>query len=135
MGPMRVTPAYLLAGVLVALTGVRCTKSESPGLTDAGTMDGALSCTVKAPTACPEPPLRYAAVAPIIQERCVNTCHAENIPEGPWPLTDYQHVADWADLVRDSVLGCAMPPPDAGVPITDEERLAILTWIRCGFPE
>ena len=30
---------------------------------------------------------------------------------------------------------CDGPPPDAGVPMTNEERLTILTWLRCGFPE
>jgi hypothetical protein len=33
------------------------------------------------------------------------------------------------------MLACTMPPPDAGVPMSDEERESILIWIRCGFLE
>jgi hypothetical protein len=54
---------------------------------------------------------------------------------GPWPLTAYNHVADWQDVIRADMLTCAMPPPDAGVPMGSDERVAILTWIRCGFPQ
>jgi hypothetical protein len=68
----------------------------------------------------------------IIERRCLG-CHS-GVPEGPWPLTTYEHVADWQDVVRTDLLDCSMPPPDAGVPITIDERIAILTWIRCGFP-
>jgi hypothetical protein len=87
---------------------------------------------VPAPTACPEPAPRYADVAPIFQQRCV-ICHSGW--EGPWPLNDYGHVADWQDSIRTNLLDCSMPPPDAGIPITVEERVAILTWIRCGLPK
>lgn len=50
---------------------------------------------------------------------------------GPWPLTDYQHVADWAAAVRDELLRCAMPPPEAPA-ITEGERDLLLLWVRCG---
>lgn len=93
------------------------------------------ACTVTAPATCPDPPVRYADVAPILNQRCVETCHDGQTAAGPWPLTDYPHVADWADAVRDQVLFCTMPPVDAGVPISDAERLAILNWVRCGAPE
>jgi uncharacterized membrane protein len=94
---------------------------------------GALVCTVEAPTACPDPAPTFADVQPIIQSRCT-PCHNGVDPDGPWPLVTYRHVADWADVVRDEVLTCAMPPEDGGIPMTDEDRTAILTWIRCGYP-
>jgi uncharacterized membrane protein len=106
---------------------------------DAGTPDGGTgneetssACSVPAPTACPDPAPRYADVAPIFEQRCV-ICHAGN-PGGPWSLADYGPVADWQDTIRTDVRDCSMPPTDAGVPITMEERVAILTWIRCGLP-
>jgi hypothetical protein len=52
-----------------------------------------------------------------------------------WPLTDFRHVADWQDLIHDDLLACTMPPADAGFQMTTAERVAILTWIRCGFLE
>jgi hypothetical protein len=51
-----------------------------------------------------------------------------------WELTDYQHVADWQDIIHDALLACTMPPEDAGSRITTAESIAVLTWIRCGFP-
>ena len=38
-------------------------------------------------------------------------------------------------VVRAMLLDCSMPPPDAGVTMPDEERVAILTWLLCGYPE
>ncbi len=55
--------------------------------------------------------------------------------DGGTSLLQYSHVADWNDVVRAMLLDCSMPPPDAGVPMPDEERTAILTWLLCGFPE
>lgn len=89
-------------------------------------------CTVVAPTACPDPPVSYAEVSPIFCDRCV-TCH-DGAPGASWSLADYGHVADWQQEVRGAVVTCAMPPADSGVSITDEERVKILEWIRCGVP-
>jgi uncharacterized membrane protein len=85
-----------------------------------------------APTTCPTPVPHYPDVQPIFQQRCV-VCHSDH--SARWPLTTYKDVSDWYDTIRDDVLSCTMPPPDSGVLITNEERLAILTWLRCGFPQ
>lgn len=90
-------------------------------------------CDVVAPTVCPDPPPGYAQVEPIFAQRCVS-CHY-GMPMGPWPLYEYQHIADWTDVVRADVLDCSMPPRDAGVAMSNEERMAILTWILCGIPK
>jgi len=47
-------------------------------------------------------------------------------------LDSYQDVADWKDTIRADVLDCSMPPPGQGVSISNQERTAILTWVRCG---
>lgn len=103
-------------------------------VTDAqtGSEGSVFSCSVKAPTACPNPAPRYADVLPIFQQRCTG-CHS-GVADGPWPLTEYEHIADWQDIIRGAMIDCSMPPPDAGVPMTNDERLAILTWIRCALP-
>ena len=126
-----------------SLTGMACggaTPAPPVNEVDAGTQapDGGTgheepaACSVPAPTACPEPAPRYADVAPIFEQRCV-VCHA-GAPGGPWSLSDYGHVAEWQDTIRSNLRDCSMPPPDAGLPMTLEERLAMLTWIRCGLP-
>jgi hypothetical protein len=91
-------------------------------------------CKVSLPTSCPSPKPHYSDVQPIFQQRCV-ICHDGATADSPWPLTEYEHVADWYDMIRSEVVNCTMPPADAGVPMTDDERMKILTWIRCGFPE
>ncbi len=120
--------------LMLLLVGAACEKSPVAP-TDGGTDDDATAfvCTVTAPTVCPDPAPHYPDVQPIIQRTCV-PCHNGSVG-GPWPLLQYSHVADWQDVIRAFVLDCSMPPPDAGVPISDEERTAILTWILCGFKE
>jgi hypothetical protein len=100
---------------------------------DAAVVDPAMyACGVPAPTSCPSPAPTFAAdIQPIIQRLCV-PCHV-GVADGPWPLTAYQHVADWQDIIRAAMLDCTMPP-DAGFPMTKSERLTLLTWIRCGLP-
>jgi hypothetical protein len=119
---------------LALLTGA-CRERPAGETPDGGSMDGsALVCTVQPPTVCPDPMPRWADVSSIFQQRCA-ICHNMTVVGAQWPLMQYQHVADWADLVRAMLVDCSMPPPDSGVRITDEERLRILTWILCGFPE
>lgn len=93
----------------------------------------ALHCTVEAPTSCPDDHPTYDDVQPIFARRC-NPCHNGLSKDGPWPLKSYEEITSWYDDVRTYVLTCQMPPPDGGVDISDEERLAILTWLRCGYP-
>jgi hypothetical protein len=109
-----------LLGGLAVLYPTGCTQEVVP-----------LSCTITPPVRCDDPPPRYADVAPIIEARCAGPCHS-GVPDGPWPLTDYSHVADWQDVVRADLLDCSMPPPGEGVVMPDAERTVILSWIRCG---
>lgn len=116
---------------LFALALAACT----PGDGQDGGPDGNLPplvCEVEAPTECPDPPLTYADVEPIIERRCVE-CHDGVPPE--WPLTSYRHVADWNVEIRTEMLRCTMPPRESGLEMPTEEREQILTWILCGFPE
>jgi hypothetical protein len=127
---MPVRPAIAVLAAAVANFGLACDKGV---VTPADGGVDVAACTVEAPTVCPDPPPRYADVAPLFQSRCV-PCHY-GAPGGPWPLLQYQHIADWSDIVRGMVLDCSMPPPDGGVTMTNGEREAILTWILCGLPE
>ncbi|HRI50119.1 MAG TPA: hypothetical protein PLW65_08050 [Pseudomonadota bacterium] len=118
-------------GILVTA----CDDSQSSAVQDAGSpadASAAPACMVTAPTVCPAPMPHYADVQPILQQRCV-VCHS-GLTER-WPLTMYQDVADWYDTIRDDLLHCTMPPPEAAIPMTNQERLAILTWIQCGYPK
>jgi uncharacterized membrane protein len=117
----------LLLPVLAALVSGACSSTMDAGA------DAPLACTVVPPTSCPDPPPHYPDIAPIINRRCLS-CHW-GAPEGPWPLVTYTHAADWHNVIRDQMAACSMPPPDSGATMTDEERVAIMTWILCGFLE
>jgi hypothetical protein len=119
-----------------ALARDAATRADTGGTpADAAVVDvDAGICTVQAPTSCPTPKPHYADVEPIFKQRCVG-CHNGASPDSPWPLTEYEHIADWFDIVRDEMLHCSMPPADSGLKMPDAERVAILTWIRCGFPK
>jgi len=88
-------------------------------------------CNATPATECPTPAPTYADVKPILERQCEN-CHSDT-STGPWPLTTYQDVVDWYDLVREDVLRCSMPPRDSP-PLTRAESRAILEWIECGYP-
>jgi hypothetical protein len=93
------------------------------------------------PTTCPSPPVTFANVQPFFQARCVNVCHNgvtpdPNIPGATiWPLMERAHILEWCDGIRALVADCSMPPPDAGVPMTIEERKAIVEFMRCECPK
>ena len=100
---------------------------------DTGSHNTAIACDPTVPTSCTDPAIRYADVEPILQQRCV-VCH-DGKPMGPWPLTSYEHVADWANEIRGQVSACNMPPADAGGVMTNEERDRLVLWVRCGAPK
>ena len=141
----RLRCGSLLALALGVFTGVStgCEQKAQPWMPhiDGGALaDGAVDaepfvCAVTPPTVCPDPPPRYPDVQPIFEERCV-PCHFGG-PGGPWPLRRYQEAADWFDIIRDHMLACTMPPVEYWplLPMTKEERVAILTWILCGLPQ
>lgn len=90
-------------------------------------------CRVEPVTACPDPAPTYVdTIAPIFAQHCT-TCHG-NPATGNWPLDTWEHVADWRDSIRASMLDCSMPPTDSVHAMVDAERVAILAWIRCGMP-
>ncbi len=92
------------------------------------------SCELTPPESCPSPTPTYGDIAPIISLRCAE-CHSGTTPDGPWPLNQYGLVVDWRDDIRGDLINCSMPPADAGMVMTRDERLMILSWIRCGTPQ
>lgn len=138
--------------ILVLVSCAACASSEAPAPQshDASTLQGdaeqdaslemnsdaspggpAEGCPFSPPTVCPDPKPTYADVQPIFERRCT-ACH--DGMQGQWPLTSYQHVADWFGEIRSQLIACTMPPVDSGLTMPVAERLEILTWIRCGFP-
>jgi hypothetical protein len=97
-------------------------------------VESLLDCGGGQMPSCPSPPTTFTSVAPIFGERCATPCHS-GAPNGPWPLATYEHIFEWRDQIKARLLECAMPPPESGITITNDERRAILAWISCGSPE
>jgi cytochrome c5 len=95
--------------------------------------DAPFVCDVVAPTSCPDPAPKFADVQPIFTRQC-GVCHGQDWT-GEWPLDNYSHISDWQDSIRDELVRCSMPPRDGGVVISLENRMKILSWIRCGLPK
>lgn len=111
---------------------------SSPSASDAGALavQNAIrtSCDLSSPAACPAPFPHYSDIAPIVQRSCV-PCHPGATADSQWPLTEYDDVAAWADVVQNLLCTYRMPPLDGGIPMTDADRVVILEWIQCGSPK
>jgi uncharacterized membrane protein len=131
---MHGRPFALAGAATLMVAAASCSNTAPRAAADAGAAgSAALVCNVSAPTVCPDPPPHYGDVSGILQARCV-PCH-DDTPDAAWPLQTYEQVAEWADVVRDDLIRCTMPPADGGITIAEDERTAILTWIRCSYPE
>jgi hypothetical protein len=125
---MMFRTGILVLGLVAAACGTS-TKS-----TDADV--AAPNCTYIDASACINPPPSYATdIAPMLDQACNSTCHAPGV--GPWPLSNYDDVFDWADIISNDVSLCKMPPEDAGAgngQLTDTQRATLLDWVACGSP-
>lgn len=81
-------------------------------------------------------------IARLLQARCVECHRAGEI--APFPLTDYEEVAGWAETMQEVVHQGRMPPwfanPEHGKfandsRLSDEEKRLLDDWITAGCPE
>lgn len=84
------------------------------------------------PVACENDTLGYADVAPIFETHCL-ACHAGDnlLPR----LTSYADAAALFESIPSEIATCSMPPEDSMPSMSEDERLLVLDWFRCGFPE
>jgi uncharacterized membrane protein len=91
----------------------------------------ALTCAaVDASATCETDGAPFDAILPILQKSCI-PCHDTSAPDAAWPLTTYDDVAGWSEIIEGDVLRCSMPPADGGVSITNADRLALVNWMIC----
>jgi len=74
------------------------------------------------------------AITPILDRSC-NTCHAENNPDGVWPLRAWADVAAWSNLIIADLVSCAMPPAPSNTPFPEADRQLVFAWLACGSPD
>jgi uncharacterized membrane protein len=119
---------------LVTLLVLAACSAPQPPRPDGGIDGGPSACDVVLPTECSDAgaALDYSHVKPALDTHCAN-CHYGALG-GPWPLKTYNDVVDWAQIVRDSIANCTMPPEDGGTNMTKAEKQQLLDWLRCGYP-
>jgi hypothetical protein len=104
-----------------------------PTRTDGGAIPP-LACGAHATKTCPSPaPSFKKEVLPLLKAKC-GSCHVDE-PDHPWPLTDWDTVRDWKAQFTQDILSCTMPPLDAGITLTDEERGLFVAYVACGTPD
>jgi uncharacterized membrane protein len=118
------------AGVLaLALASLACRKS-------------AVDCApLPDPLICPEAgaPSFAGDILPNIFQPVCDNCHAPDaVPadrETPY-LTNYQQTfGSRGEILTQVFEFCSMPPANAPVPLTDDERQTLLDWLACGAPD
>ena len=81
-------------------------------------------------------------VARIFQNHCVE-CHRDG-EIGPFPMTNYEEVAGWGEMIEEVINQRRMPPwyanPEHGEfknarRLSDEEKQLVATWVANGQPE
>ncbi len=117
-GPRRLATAGLLA--LAALTP-GCHKE-------------AVDCTpppdvLPLPDACPT----FTAVLDGVFVPVCQNCHAPKQQEASIPLTTYAQIhGRQSSIFPDVFDSCSMPPSNAPMPLTADERQLLLDWFACG---
>ena len=94
-----------------------------------------IACTPPASTICAQPAPSFAAGSSPVVDRSCNTCHADDNPDGIWPLHAWADVAAWQQLIISDLVNCTMPPPDSGTPFSESERQQLFAWLACNSPD
>ena len=92
-------------------------------------------CPHDLPSACPSPAPSWSAdVGGIVASVC-GQCHTDGgVEQSSFDFSTYQDVYMERGSMLDQVYACAMPPSDAGVTLSLEEREALLGWLVCNAP-
>jgi hypothetical protein len=69
----------------------------------------------------------------IIQTHCA-VCHSPTGSNPTRELVTYQQISAQQGPMLTQSYACRMPPADAGVPLSLDERVALLGWLVCGAP-
>lgn len=136
IGVQRKTPSQ--RDLAAALDAVLAGKEVATPVTTApGCLIGRVS------KVSPHGPVTYSKdVARILQNRCVE-CHRPG-EIGPFPLTSYEEVVGWGEMILEVVDEQRMPPwsasPEYGhfrndARMSDEEKSLLHQWVANGSPE
>jgi hypothetical protein len=111
------------------------TAAENGSSSEATAMQLQSKCMPITAPSCVLPPPSFANdVTPILNRDC-NTCHVTN--STLWPLSNYDDVYDWTNLLVPDIEGCLMPPQDAGPEagtLSPADQQTLMKWFACNAP-
>jgi hypothetical protein len=127
-----------LIWMALPLCVVACDDTKRPvpvDSPDAGFVSEAMCPSLEEVCTVTKVPSFKNAVTPIIERSCASIagCHTGKAND-PWPLNNYEEIVDWAPNFVSDLQGCTMPPADAGVALSTNDRLALWQWLNCGTP-
>lgn len=128
------SPSLLAVAATVALTAALGACEGGAVVGAAAPATAALTCNdVDTSGGCVGGPT-YATVQPILEKACI-PCHFDTPdPKAPWPLTEYADLVSWESVLKEDLLGCAMPPIDSAYPFTEQDRQVLVRWLLCKAP-
>ena len=124
-------PIACLAALLLSACG------PSPTLLDGGPGDALVDpthCPNDLPGACPSPAPSWSREVSRVVGRSCTPCHSPTGAVANRPLGTWAEVFAQRQPVLTQVYSCRMPN-DGGVPLTVDERQAVLGWLVCGAPQ
>lgn len=78
----------------------------------------------------------FVDVLPIINSSCaISGCHLGTQQMDVPDLSSYQKVFNFRGQIGNRVGSRAMPPPDSGLALSDQEINAIVCWVKSGAPQ
>ncbi len=127
---------------LCASTGCPDPAGNDPNVPDEARSDAvaaAPACLRALPpqSACGAVPSYANDILPVVHRSCVTGCHEPGGVAANQDLSNYTKLTQDLTPVLTQVLGCVMPPADAGpdAALGATERMELLTWLVCGSPD
>ncbi|HEY3835110.1 MAG TPA: hypothetical protein VGL72_00995 [Bryobacteraceae bacterium] len=129
---MRLGWRWKAGALALALTSFGCSKSAVESGPDSG-----IECIPLPVTTCPDGggPSFEGAVFPKVFGPVCDNCHAPGQQEANMPLISYQQIYSYGYEILSQVDSCMMPPNNAPVQLSDDQRQMLSTWYACGAPD
>ena len=131
---LRLVRSLLLGSILSVAVVAACSSTQPAGPSDASVADDVDTCPKNLPSTCPATvPSFKNDVEPIFATKCW-TCHADGGVEAAQDdLGSYDAIFRLRGDELSQIYSCRMPNVGAP-PLTQDERLTMMSWFVCGAP-
>jgi hypothetical protein len=128
---------------LALATGCPDPAGNDPNVPDEWSSDAIARTVADCPrvlppeSACGSVPSYENDVLPVLRRSCLTGCHEPGGVASNQDLSTYRALTHDVTPVLTQILGCIMPPADAGLnaALSASDKMELLQWLVCGFPE